>query len=75
MTIGVFLPEGIESGVCLDIARRQKMGMAKYGTTVAENPLSLKQWLNHAYEEALDQSIYLKRAIAEIDAQEARRNG
>lgn len=75
MTIGVFLPEGIESEVCLDIARRQKMGQAKYGTTVAENPLSLRQWLNHAYEEALDQAIYLKRAIAEIDAQVVRRNG
>lgn len=75
MTIGVFLPDGIEADVCLDIARRQKMGHAKYGTTVAENPLSLKQWLNHAYEEALDQAIYLKRAIAEIDAQEVRRNG
>ncbi len=75
MTIGVFLPEGTEAEVCLDIARRQKMGQAKYGTTVAENPLSLKQWLTHAYEEALDQAIYIKRAIAEIDAQEARRNG
>lgn len=74
MTIGVFLPEGIEAEVCADIARRQQMGINKYGTTVAENRLSLREWLVHAYEESLDLPIYLKRAIAEIDAQEGRRH-
>ena len=61
---------GIEASVCIEIARRQEMGIAKYGTTVADNPLSLRQWLQHAYEETLDKAIYLKRAIAEIDAQD-----
>ena len=75
MTIGVFLQEGIEAEVCADIARRQQMGINKYGTTVADNPLTLREWLQHAPEEALDQAVYLKRAIAEIDAQGARRNG
>lgn len=60
------LVSGIEADVCDDIARRQEMGIIKYGTTVAENPLTLKQWLQHAYEETLDQAIYLKRAISEI---------
>ena len=63
---------GIEASVCIEIARRQEMGIAKYGTTVADNPLSLRQWLQHAYEETLDKAIYLKRAIAEIDAQDER---
>lgn len=58
---------GIEAMVCDDIANRQALGIQKYGTTVAENQLSLKEWLQHAYEEALDQAIYLKRAIQEID--------
>ena len=75
MTVGVFLPEGIEAEVCADIARRQAFGQNKYGTTVAENPLSLRAWLVHAYEESLDLPIYLKRAIAEIDAQQARQAG
>ena len=75
MTIGVFLPEGIEAEVCADIARRQAFGENKYGTTVAENPLSLRAWLVHAYEESLDLPIYLKRAIAEIDAQQAKLSG
>ena len=59
---------GTEKRVCDDIASRQKIGIAKYKTTVEQNPLSLRQWLQHAYEETLDQAIYLKRAIEEIDA-------
>ena len=74
MVIGVFLPEGIEAEVCADIARRQQMGINKYGTTIAENRLSLRCWLTHQYEELLDAAIYCKRAIAEIDAQEARKH-
>ena len=63
---------GIEAEVCIEISKRQEFGIAKYGTTVADNPLSLRQWLQHAYEETLDKAIYLRRAIAEIDAQELR---
>ncbi len=59
-------PTGTEAEVCADIAERQAKGIAKYGTTVAENPLQLKQWLQHAYEETLDKAVYLKRAISEI---------
>jgi hypothetical protein len=44
------------------------MGILKYGKTVAENPLDLLQWLQHAYEECLDQAVYLKRAMAELKA-------
>jgi hypothetical protein len=43
------------------------MGTVKYGQTVAENPLKLKEWLQHALEESLDQAIYLQRAIEELD--------
>jgi hypothetical protein len=60
-------PTGTEARVCADIAARQNLGINKYGTTVADNPLALRDWLRHAYEEALDQAIYLRRAIEEID--------
>ena len=55
---------GVEAEVCADIAARQARGIAKYGTTVEANPLSLEQWLQHAYEECLDQAVYLKKCIA-----------
>lgn len=75
MTVGIFMPDGTEARICTEIAARQQMGINKYGTTVAENPLSLREWLVHAKQEALDQAIYLQRAIEEIDAKEARRHG
>ena len=56
-----------ETEVCADIQRRQELGIAKYGTTVAQNPLDLRQWLQHAYEEKLDDAVYMKRAIQELD--------
>ena len=59
--------QGIEAMVCEDIARRQAIGLNKYGTSVADNPLLLKAWLQHAYEESLDNAVYLKRAIEEIE--------
>ncbi len=58
---------GTEYRVCRDIAERQALGIKKYGTTVAKNPLTLREWLEHAYQEALDQAIYLRRAMEEID--------
>lgn len=59
-------PTGTEAEVCADIARRQALGLAKYGVSVADNPLTLRDWLQHAYEETLDKAIYLKRAITEM---------
>lgn len=59
-------PQGVELEVCQDITNRQQFGINKYGRTVAENPLTLKQWMQHAYEECLDQAIYLKRAMREL---------
>lgn len=58
-----------ESLVIADIKSRQEKGIAKYGVTVAGNPLSLREWLQHSYEEKLDDLIYMKRAIQEMDRQ------
>lgn len=60
-------PTGTEARVCADIAARQAMGMSKYGVSVQDNDLSLREWLQHAYEEALDMAVYLRRAMEELD--------
>lgn len=65
---------GIEKFVAEDIAARQQVGIKKYGTTVDGNPLPLVQWLRHAYEESLDLPVYLRRAIAEMEESESRKN-
>lgn len=63
-------PTGTEARVCQLIAQRQQLGLSKYGTTVAQNPLSLRAWLQNALEEALDLSIYLARTLEELDRME-----
>jgi hypothetical protein len=60
-------PQGTEARVCNDITERQAMGINKYGTTVENNHLEFQAWLQHAYEEALDLAIYLKRSIEQIE--------
>jgi Trm5-related predicted tRNA methylase len=66
----IYTPKDIEVQVMLDIADRQKRGLNKYGVSVANNPLSLREWLQHQYEELLDASIYCRRAMQEIDKQQ-----
>lgn len=58
---------GTEARVIEMIASRQRLGIAKYKTTVADNPLSLRQWLVHQQEELADALVYCTRAIQEID--------
>ena len=69
MTDPVFiaLPAGIEADLCAEIAARQAKGIQKYGTTVADNPLALREWLQHEYEEQLDAVVYKRRQIAELE--------
>jgi hypothetical protein len=50
-----------------DMKDREELGLKKYGCTVDREDLTLRDWLQHAYEESLDKSLYLKRAIREID--------
>ena len=49
------------------LQQRSAKGIQKYGTTLAGNPLSLIEWLEHAKEEAMDQVLYLQRAIDELN--------
>ena len=67
-------PTGIEAQVCEDIAYRQQRGIAKYRVTLNDNPLPLRGWLQHQYEELLDAALYCKRAIKEIDDAETKSN-
>lgn len=64
---GFIRATGTEAEVCRLIARRQAMGLAKYGTTVQDNPLTLRQWLVHQQEELADALVYATRALAELD--------
>ena len=64
-------PTGVEARVCQDIAARQRVGIAKYGCTVAE---STDDMLRHAYEESLDLCVYLRAELERRDAQHTDKN-
>ena len=63
-----------EQEVCKNILDRQQLGIAKYGRTVAGNPLTERQWIQHLFEELLDASIYCKRLMQEMDAKNSARD-
>lgn len=46
-----------------DIQKREQKGIETYGTTMDRDDLTQDQWLQHAYEEALDFVIYLRKLI------------
>jgi hypothetical protein len=46
-----------------DLLAREDKGIKEYGTTMDRTDLTEIEWLQHAYEEALDLSIYLKKLI------------
>lgn len=57
------MSDPIVAAVIADLAARSDAGQRKYGTTLARTDVDLRGWLQHAYEEALDLALYLRRAM------------
>ena len=51
--------------VMIDMAKRDVAGVEKYGTRL--KPFNGRDALIDAYQECLDQAVYLRQAIYEID--------
>lgn len=49
--------------VIKELIKRETKGVAEYGTTVDRQDLGKDAWMLHAYEEALDLVIYIRRAM------------
>ena len=56
-----------------DLLDREDKGLTEYGTTMDRTDLSEQEWLQHAYEEALDLAIYLKKIIKTKQNENAKR--
>jgi len=46
---------------------RSERGVKKYGTTMAENPCSHYEWLNHLQEELMDATLYVEKLKSETN--------
>ena len=60
------MKDTIVASVRKDLKQRSELGIKKYNTTLDRTDLSLKDWLQHAYEETLDNALYLKRAMKDL---------
>lgn len=56
--------------VVAELEARELKGLDTYGTTLDRTDLTRSEWLQHAYEEALDLALYLKKLKIEEDARE-----
>ncbi len=70
----VAIPEGANSSgdAIVDetismLLARAKLGQAKYGTTLMRNDLMLLDWMRHAIEESLDRTLYMIRAMKDLE--------
>lgn len=60
----------IVDSVIQRLVDRSAQGMVTYGVSMADNPLSKVEWIDHAIEEALDFACYLERLKDEIKKEE-----
>lgn len=60
------ISDSVTDEVIQDIKDRREKGYSKYGVTLDRDDLTKEQWLNHAYEEALDMACYLKKIIQNV---------
>lgn len=56
-------PSNLLQSVIMDLKVREERGLETYGTTMDRTDLTQKEWLQHAYEEALDLALYLKKLM------------
>jgi len=66
-SINVEKLDSVLTSLMLKFRSRAMIGKQKYGTDMDRDDLSMIQWLRHAQEEAMDQSIYLEKLIQEYE--------
>ena len=62
----VLKTDSVVDSVIDQLIDRANVGKKKYGTTMDRNDLSLHDWCEHAIQEALDMTLYLKKIQNEL---------
>jgi len=57
----------IEDSVCDKIQQRAEVGKNKYGVTMEEEVLSIREWLNHLQQELMDASVYIEKLLGLVE--------
>jgi len=59
--------DSIVESVRQELLERSQAGIKKYNNTLDREDLELSDWLQHATEEAMDMTLYLKRAKKDVE--------
>lgn len=65
-------PDPYVEAVREKLLKRSRVGVAKYGTNLEREDLSVRDWLVHAQEECMDLANYLEVLIQKYDRGEIR---
>ena len=57
----------IEDEVCKKIQARSDVGKEKYGVTMEEEILSIREWLNHLQQELMDAAVYVENFLGMVE--------
>ena len=57
----------IEDEVCKKIQARSDVGKEKYGVTMEEEILSIREWLNHLQQELMDAAVYAEKVLGMVE--------
>ena len=57
----------IEDEVCKKIQARSDVGKNKYGVTMEEEILSMREWLVHLQEELMDAAVYVEKLLGMVE--------
>lgn len=68
------MKDKVVEAVRKDLLDRSTVGIKKYNTTLDRGDLTLRDWLEHAYHECLDQANYLKKSILKLEEEEKEKN-
>jgi hypothetical protein len=60
------MKDSIVEEVRQDLLDRSEVGIKKYNTTLDRDDLTTVEWVQHALEEAMDLSLYLKRLYKDL---------
>lgn len=68
------MKDKVVEAVRKDLLDRSTVGIKKYNTTLDRDDLTLRDWLEHAYHECLDQANYLKKSILKLEEEEKQKS-
>tara|TARA_Y100001938_G_C7818971_1_gene295664 strand:- start:131 stop:313 length:183 start_codon:yes stop_codon:yes gene_type:complete len=57
----------IEDEVCKKIQSRSDVGKEKYGVTMEDEVLSIREWLVHLQEELMDAAVYVEKLLGMVE--------